>query len=227
MSAFTARLLRRVRRRLSEDAGTTLTELIVGLSVMTVFMVIFTGATYSMSQTVNKVEATTISSSQTEQAFSTLDRTIRYASAITPGSACRSTSGACVATASGDWYVEFETTWTGDDVCTQLRVDIPSRQLQQRTWTVTDTGYTTPTSWKPLASNVTNGAAAAGPDQPFAVPAALSSASSTFQQLTITLIIGSGTSTASTTRSSVSFTALNSAVSATTNSSKCQQAGRP
>ncbi len=129
--------------------------------------------------------------------------------------------------ASGDWYVELDSTYTGAEVCTQLRIDKAAQQLQQRTWTVTTTGYTTPTSWKPLASNVTNGGAAAGPDQPFAVPSGVTGASSTFQQLTVTLVIGSGTSTASTTRSSVSFTALNSSASATANSSKCQQAGRP
>jgi hypothetical protein len=216
-----------LRRRLSGDVGTSLTELVVGMSVMTVFMAIFTGAIFSMSQTVNKVEATTVSSGQTNLAFLTLDKTVRYAAAITPASTCVSSTSACVATPSGDWYVELDSTFSGAEVCTQLRVDVAAHQLQQRTWTVTATGYTTPTSWKALASNVTNGGAVAGPDQPFSVPAAVAGASSTFQQLTITLIIGSGTSTTSTTRSSTSFTALNSSAAATTNATKCQQAGRP
>ena len=67
----------------TDDAGVTTIELIVGMLVMVVFMTIFTGAVVSMATTINKVEAVTTSSQQTNTAFLRLDKLIRYSSAIT------------------------------------------------------------------------------------------------------------------------------------------------
>lgn len=213
-------MIRRWReRRPTGDAGTTLLELVVGMTIMSIFLAVFTGAIVLMTSTVNKVEAISVANSQTNNAFLALDKTVRYASAIT-------TIG--VSPTSNDWYVEFDSTNTSVDVCTQLRVDITARQLQKRTWVVPATGTPVATGWTPLASNVTNGSAAAGSaDVPFSTPAALTTATTSFQRLTIALISTSATATTNTSRSVMTFTAMNSSAAATTNSSKCQQMGRP
>ena len=218
-----ATYLRTLRDRVAKgEEGMTLTELLVGMAVMVVFLTIFTGAVFSMTTTMNKVEAVTTSSGQTNTAFLKLDKLVRYASAVTtPGTASSGT---------GDWYVELSNfdSDTAIETCTQLRVDITSRQLQMRTWTATGaTSYSALTSWTPLANSITNGSAASGSaTQPFTTPAALASASTGFQRLTINLVAaGDGSNAATTTKSTQTFTALNSVASATTNSTKCQQLG--
>jgi hypothetical protein len=217
--------IRRLRERLpAGDAGTSLMELVIGMAVMAIFMSIFTGAVVSMGQTINKVEAVTISSTQVNQAFLRLDKLVRYAAAITNASPM-STSTSTTPTISGDWYVELDTTTATSEICTQLRVD--SKQLQQRTWTVTGSTFSTPSNFSAMASGITNGGVAAGPDQPFGPPPAAAGASTNFQRLSITLVATSGSTSSSTTRSSVSFTALNSLAASATNNAKCQQAGRP
>jgi hypothetical protein len=205
-----------------EDNGTSLTELIVGMLVMGVFMAIFTGTVVSMARTTTKVEAVASSADQVNNGFLALDRLVRYAAAITTiGPATGST---------GDWYVELDlvdnSTPTVVETCTQLRVDVAAQQLQVRTWNaLTPTTYSSLTAWSVLASKVLNGNAAAGSaDQPFSVPSALSAASTTFQRLTVTLVAGtSGPSSTSTTRSSMTFTAVNSIASDAGNSGKCHQ----
>jgi prepilin-type N-terminal cleavage/methylation domain-containing protein len=199
------------------DRGTTLLEVVVGMTIMSIFMAIFTGSMLLMSNTANNVEATTISSTQVDNAFLRLDRTIRYASVISP---------IVTPTGSGDWNLEYETETlngaTTTDVCTQLRIH--QEQLQQRTWTVVSTGYQNLTSWIPLASDVLNGSASSSsPDQPFSVPAAAAKASSVYQEVTVTLVAGSGTDTSAPTRASMTFEALNS--TAKTSTSVCQQVG--
>ena len=90
-------LRRRYDRVLSEpDQGTSLIELIVGMLIMTMFMAMFTSAVILMNRAENKADAVTQTSTQLNQAFLTLDKTVRYAAAISdPG----------VGTPSGDWYV--------------------------------------------------------------------------------------------------------------------------
>ncbi|WP_375496752.1 hypothetical protein [uncultured Jatrophihabitans sp.] len=220
MSAGVHAVRSRLRRLADDDQGTTLMELLVGMAVMTVFMSIFLTATLMMTQTANKVEATSISASQTNQAFLRLDKTIRYASAIsTPG----------VSAASGDWYVELDsppTSVAGSDTCTQLRID--SNKLQQRTWAITNGTAGTASGWTAIASSLTNGAAATGSaDVPFTAPAASSAASTTFQRLQVVLVSTSGNATTATNRAQLTFTALNSDVSLASNATTCQQWGRP
>jgi type II secretory pathway component PulJ len=203
----------------SDDAGTSLLELVVGMAIMAIFMGIFTTAIVVMTKTASKVEAVTAADTQVNQAFLTLDKSVRYASAIT-------TTG--ISSASGDWYVEFDTTNSSAEQCTQLRVDRASSQLQQRTWVVPVSGAPTASSWKPLASYLTNTAEVTGSsDAPFSVPAALTTATSSYQRLTITLVSTAGGTNTATSRSSMTFTALNSSATATTNGTKCQQMGRP
>jgi prepilin-type N-terminal cleavage/methylation domain-containing protein len=212
-----------IRRRIAtldrnDDRGTTLTELLVGMTLMAIFMTIFTTAVYQMSRTVNKVESATTSAGQANQAFLKLDKLVRYASAI--ATAGRSTGGS--------WYVELDNTANGPETCTQLRIDSSTQQLQQRTWTITNSVVSAASNWSMIADGVTNGSVASGAaNQPFTVPSSAAAASSPFQQLTVTLLVTSNTGTTSTTRTNLTFTALNSVSSAATNSSTCQQKGRP
>jgi len=186
---------------------------------MIIFMAMFTGAVVMMNSAMNKSQAVNASSSQINIAYLNLDTTVRYASyigvpAITPG------------VGTGNWYVEFQSTSSGTEACTQLRVDKTSRQLQSRTWTVPSTGATTPSAWLPIASGISNGDAVAGATtQPFYLVAP--GENTVFQQLTINLISPAGPAPSITnSTSSFTFTALNSVIPAPT-SSICLQWGRP
>lgn len=182
------------------EEGSTLLEVVVGMSIMSVFLATFTGAIVTLTRTQNRAQALTTSAGQLNTAFQRLDSTIRYAAAISaPG-----TTGPA-----GAWYVEYLTTATGKQVCTQLRVDAAARQLQTRTWQLTDTGSTTPTAWVPLASSVTNGSAL--PSSTGVVPFVLTyrDGGVAFERLTVQLVATTG-NPAVTSRSAVTFTALNS-----------------
>ncbi|MGI3784960.1 MAG: hypothetical protein ACRYG2_29730 [Janthinobacterium lividum] len=191
-------------------------ELVVGMSLLSIFMAMFTGAVVMMNKAENKTEAVSLSATQLNQAFLTLDKTIRYASAIsTPG----------LGTSTKDWYTELQSKYTSIETCTQLRVDITAQQVQQRTWTPSATTSDL-TAWKPIASGITNGSAASGATtQPFYLRPVVGSAR--FQQLTINIVSpASAGSTTTTSTSAFTFAAINSSVPVTT-TSFCQQQGRP
>ncbi len=206
-----------IRRRLADDAGTSLMELIVGMAIMSIFMAMFTGAIWTMYGTVNKVESVTDSQAQVNQAFLTLDKKVRYASAIsTPG----------VSATSAGWYVELLSTYTGTNTCTQLRMDPAGKKLLQRTWTVVNSTDANVSGWLPLASGLTNGSAAANSaTQPFVLTAAPLRATVAFPRLTVTLVATAGTSSATTSKANMTFTLINSASTSAT--SICQGEGRP
>jgi type II secretory pathway pseudopilin PulG len=210
-------LVERLRRRLrTEDAGTSLIELIVAMILMGIFMAMFTTAIVLMTGSADKVEAVTVSSGNVNQAFLETDRIVRYASALsTPGQAA----------GSKDWYVEGSIPGAnGTSTCKQLRVDISTKQLQERVWSVSSSQVAgTAGSWVPLASGITNGSAASGSSTvPFSFPV---NAASIYQQLTVTLLSAATAPATSTSTSTVTYTALNSTLSGST--LVCQQWGRP
>jgi hypothetical protein len=197
---------------MSHDDGTSLTELMVGMVLMSIFLVMFTGAILMMKNAMNNSVAVNLTSSQLNSAFLKLDNireisgqgpsdaplAIRYATAIsTP-----SNEGG------GGWHVEYLTTTSGKQVCAQLWVDTVSQQLKRRSWPVAPP--TKVTDWLPISSGISNGDGAAGArTQPFyLVPPG---PNTVFQQLTINLIPSSEPSDSQTTStSSYTFTALNS-----------------
>jgi hypothetical protein len=202
-----------VARRLRRDDGTSLSEVIVGMTLMGFFMAMFTGAIVVISGTQQKVESVSATSTQLSLAFVSLDRTVRYADAISVP--------AMTAGPSGAWYVELR--WPKPNVgaaaterCTQLRLTKTTNptnpgQLQQRSW---DAGAAPSGSFIPIASEITNGDAAAGvttqPFWPVAVTAGVA-----FQQLKINLVAAHGGSSHKTQSSTaVTFTAVNSAIPA-------------
>jgi Tfp pilus assembly protein PilW len=205
------------RGEVERDAGTSLLELIVGMALMGIFMSIFVGVIVTMTKAQSKSEGITQSSANVGQAFVTLDKTVRYSAAVSaPGKG----------SPSGDWYVEYRTTNSGAEVCTQLRVDITTQQLQSRTWQVVNSAASGLTGWAPVASGITNGSAAAGSaDQPFVRPTPAATAD--FQQLTFTLASSAGPASGPTaTRSSFTITAINSTLPVPA-TAICQEAGRP
>ena len=201
--------------RLRGEEGTTLIELVVGMMIMSIFLVMFTGAIVTMNRAENKTEAVSITTAQVNQAFLTLDKTVRYATAIsTPGTGT-----------AGDWYVELRSTNTGSEVCTQLRID--SQQLQRRTWTVTNSVGSTPSAWVPMASSVNNGGAAAGAGQPFVLVVPVVANDTAYQQLKFNLSTLAGAAGSQTpSLSSFTFTATNSTLPAPA-APVCQEQGRP
>jgi type II secretory pathway component PulJ len=184
----------RLRERLREDAGTTLMELTVGLSIMAVFMAIFTTGIVTIYGSVNRTEAASVTQSQVNTAFLRLDKEIRYARAIS--------AQGVVGT---DPYVEYLLAEADSTVvdCIELRVD--SEQLQRRTWPQSSSAVTS-TGWQTLIDNVTSAAFTRQ------VPGATYS----FQRLEIQLSVTVGLGDRAQTRSSdLTFTALNTTTSTT------------
>ncbi|WP_306212208.1 prepilin-type N-terminal cleavage/methylation domain-containing protein [Actinoplanes sp. RD1] len=119
-------------RRFSErrgDDGFSLAEVMVTMGIMSVLLVLFTGAILQVYRTVTATETLSDAQSQLARAFQNFDRQLRYASWIaTPG------------TYSGDGatYVEFAGPLTTD--CYQLRLQPGAGStnagvLQLLTWT--------------------------------------------------------------------------------------------
>jgi hypothetical protein len=182
------------------DAGVTLMELMVGLTIMTIFMGMFTGAAIMMYNATSKAETIGETASQLSIAFSRLDTSVRYASAIgEPGQA------------GSDWFVTWQSTYSGSAECTQLEFDVTAQQLRQRTWTAEEGGgYEDLTGWIPLASGVTAGSTPVFTRNP-------PTADQPHQQLRIYLTAEAMSRSGPTTSvSDVTFTAFNSSASSPT-----------
>lgn len=185
------------------DAGTTLVEVMVTLGIMSVAMAVATAGILQMYRSSYWSEASSIDMSQLQTAFERLDRTVRYASAISEPNPA--------ATAGGGWYVEWSITTAGVTTCTQLRLDGPSGRLQSRS--MPSGGQIG--GWSTIASSL-------GGTQPFALEPA-SASGYPHQRLTVTLTVGS---TGHTRPSLFTFTALNSSL-ATDSSDVCTGMDRP
>ena len=227
MSRVVERLRRRHRLVRDEgERGTSLIELIVGMGIMTICGAIFLGSAVTLSKVTAKTQAVTDTASQTNLAYLSLDKTVRYASAIaSPGKG-----------SSGNWYVEFRDTTSGSEVCTQLRINNATQRLEQRSWDGGSTPVPLP-AFRQLGTGFTNGTAArTASDRPFILLSDpvnrdddhLAPGTANHQQLIITLMSKSGSTIGSSSSSESSFTltALNSTGSTVTGSF-CQEAGRP
>ncbi len=205
---------RRARRRVASlatrchrggDSGITLIEVMVSMSLVAVITSLFAGGIVQAYRLSTKNESMAIVQAELHDVFSRLDRQARYASSVSePGHA------------GGNQYVEFVTSSAGTVVCTQYRVSTSTGKLQSRTWR-----QGAPASaWSTLASNVTSPAgfvrtvaAANGPRR---------------QRLTVTLSLTAGRgSTATSHRSAVTYTALNTSLDTDSNQNACQPMGRP
>lgn len=122
------------------DAGATLLEMLVALSIMSVVAVMFTTGVLSVYRATHATEAIANTQGQLDLAFRRLDRQLRYASQLNePGETAN------------HWYVEFLTEPVGGTrTCTQLRAPKPVAPQQQgglliRSWALgaTPPGFAT------------------------------------------------------------------------------------
>jgi prepilin-type N-terminal cleavage/methylation domain-containing protein len=134
------------RTLLAGDAGLTLSEMIVSLAIMSVFLTVFTGGILQMFRMTNKSESAAVAQSQLTVVFQRLDREIRYATAIgTPGVGPNGT----------DQYVQYVVVESGVSTCRQLQLTANAELLQTRSWTRSALPAA-PSAWTTLASGVTS-----------------------------------------------------------------------
>ncbi|MFC4058204.1 PilW family protein [Planomonospora corallina] len=116
-----------LRARPAGDAGISLVEVMVSLSVLGVFMAVFTAGVLQVYRAVDTTEAVASAQSQLHVAFQRLDKEIRYASWISePSRPIR-----------GRRYVEFaakDPVTKEETRCGQLLLDLDRGVLQLRRW---------------------------------------------------------------------------------------------
>jgi len=179
------------------DRGSSLLEMVITVSIMSVFMTVFTTGMIQMYRAANQNQAVADAQTQVHVAFLRLDKQVRYAtgiSAVDPALA----------------YVEFLTTNTGTGTCTELRV--AGRLLQSRSWP--QGGAPVTGSWATLASGVSAGTPFTREDP---------SPTQSFQRLRLRLTVTEGGSGHQVTRATdITFTALNTSL-ATTSDDDCTE----
>lgn len=140
------------------DEGTTLVELIVSMSLLTVVLAGAAAFAIGTQATITRTQVSARTQAELRAVADVLSRQLPAASAVSdPG-----TSG-------GSWFVEYrvDATATGAAVCYQWKLDGTARTLAERSW---DPATAVPTPWLTHARDVTNDVAT---DPPFAVtPAA-------------------------------------------------------
>lgn len=192
MSVFTA------RREPGGDAGVSLVEVVVSMTIMSIFMAIVTAAAVQMFRYEADTVTATSAKTQIHIAFLRLDKDIRYASAISVPDPS---------------YVEYLRTDLRDSVCTELWMDPADRQLRQRTWVQ---GTTPGSSWSTIVSGVSA-------TQPFTLEPPVLPFST--QRLRVNVVVAPAGDTGPSRVMDVTFTAANS-TSSTASGSVCSE-GRP
>jgi prepilin-type N-terminal cleavage/methylation domain-containing protein len=203
-----------------DDDGFSLAEVMVTMGIMSVLLVLFTGAILQVYRTVTATETLSDAQSELSRAFQGFDRQLRYASWIaTPGKYGTAT------------YVEFAGPLTTD--CYQLRLEpgdgTNTGVLQLLTWTA-GSPPAPGTRGRTIASQIVTDAAqppyfelqSAGA-QPYATAPVGNDFVTANQRLRIRLttqVTGGGT-----TRIDTTFTALNT--SSDTKATNACSAGRP
>ncbi|MDT4988993.1 MAG: hypothetical protein QOI74_3087 [Micromonosporaceae bacterium] len=104
--------------RTTEDAGVSLIELVVSMTIMTVVLAVFTGAAVQMFHSTNDTETIAAAQSQVNVTFLRLDKEIRYAVAISVPDASN---------------VEYLRTDEGTAKCTRLWLN-GSKELRSKWW---------------------------------------------------------------------------------------------
>jgi hypothetical protein len=186
------------RLRTGGEAGVTLVELVVSMTVMSIFMALFTATATQMFRFAANTETATAAQTQIYLTFLRLDKDIRYSTGIS----APSTS-----------YVEYLRTDQSAPMCTQLWLDPAARELKTRTWVE---GTTPGAAWSWLASDASSA-------EPFKLLPTVAPFVS--QRLQLNLIVGPAGGTGPTKAMDLTFTALNT--SSTTSSGTVCAEGRP
>jgi prepilin-type N-terminal cleavage/methylation domain-containing protein len=180
-----AAALTRVRRRLRSQAGFTLLEMLIAMSLLTIVVVIFLSALATSQTTVNRSTARSVSNDQSRLAMQELDREIRsgnvlYDPANCPpppvdplgGPTCDPAEGI-----TGNMTLLIYTQTNANsrnpgNQCVQWRISAVSAdglsQLQRRAWSVNWQNDGILFGWRVVAENVVN---RQPPDGSPAVPA--------------------------------------------------------
>jgi type II secretory pathway component PulJ len=141
-----AGLRRRLERmRVGGEAGFTLVDLLVAMTIMSVVMAVFTVGLLQMYSATNRTINVATTQSEINRMYLRLDRSIRYASAISadPGGVL----------SDGNWYVQYLTNNVTPALCQQLRLNLTDKTLQYREWE-SGTTISLTTGWQTLVSNV-------------------------------------------------------------------------
>ena len=196
------------------DAGMTIIEVVVAMSIMSILMAAITGAVLQIYHSVNEVDSLSEAQTQVDSAFIRLDREVRYARSVSDP-----------ALVGSDYYVEYLSSVNSVDTCVELRLRTTTGELQRRQWTK-NMSPLAPTVWTTLAAYVTA-------TSPFTVTAADTNSLTGFryQRLTLamTAVVGGGTPNnagagraGATRETNVTFTALNA--TGKNNSTTCTEA---
>jgi Tfp pilus assembly protein PilE len=184
----------------------TLAEVMVSMAVTSVVMALATAGIVQMYRTSSRTDVLSGEMTQLQTAFQLLDRSVRYATAISQPNT--------TASSAGDWYVEWTSAAGTTTACTQLRLDAASKQLQRRS----ETSGGQPGAWIPVASLLTG-------TQPFTLQPA-STSGYPHQRLTVDVTVRPSATSTVTRRSQFSFTALNTTLT-TVATGVCSDMSRP
>ena len=199
-----ARRLRERHRRVLEgdaQAGFSLVELIVAMSIFAVILAIFGITIVNFSNATARTAATSDQATTARTVYNLFDKQVRSADAVNrPG------------WAGTNYYVEYENTTASPTVCTQWVVRTATATLATRTWTTGTGSADTPGAWRTVATNGSNATTDSQP--PFQFTAATTA--SPFQQLTLNLRFKQGGNASATVLTST-FTAANSSTSSKSN----------
>ena len=131
-------------RRLSgDDAGYSLVDLLVAMSVMSILMVVVIGAVAEIYSNVTRTEGTSFAREEIGNSFRRLDKELRYATWISaPGKVGTS------------WYLEYAVPSTSSATdCRQLKFDIGNGVLSLAKWN--PAGGTKPSTAGTIATDLT------------------------------------------------------------------------
>jgi prepilin-type N-terminal cleavage/methylation domain-containing protein len=204
-----------MRRQRHDDAGYTLTELLVSMAIFATLLALVTASTTTMFNSLRKQTGQTDNLDNSRKVIQLLDKQVRYANAInTPGTG---TDGA--------FYVEWRSGNTNQQqTCYQWRWVSSTKVLQYRTWLppLFGSGTVTATAW----TQPGNGVSQSGATPLFSITPDATSVTASHELLTVMFVSTHGKPSKSTT-SKVSLTAANSATSSAPTTPLCNEIGRP
>jgi hypothetical protein len=194
------------------EAGFSLVEYAVSMGIFAVVIAItISGVTLMARDTVKTTNLST-TTDQTRQAFTKLDRQVRYASSVNfPGKNA----------AGNRWYIEFlGLEGDGTPTCYQWRVDTVTHQLEFRQWL--PNAATLPATFTTVASNISNDTTTT--EAPFTLLPA--NTTSKLQAISLNLL-GERTSSGGTNKGAVSLQSSMSARNSSVSSSQSNEDTNP
>jgi type II secretory pathway pseudopilin PulG len=198
------------RRRGRDEAGYTVIELAVAMTVFTIVLAVFVSTLRVMATTTSRVYASTTAATDGRQALDVLSRQLGFASAAN-----------LPVKVGQNWYLEFESDAVkagGDPQCTQWRYQQSTALLQYRTWSTVTLAAS---SWMTAARSMVN-------DPTTQQPFTLLASDAGFTVMRVAADLRLRTSVGTIMQSQGQFTLRNSVdAPVPTTSTVCTQLGRP